>query len=121
MKRCAAGICLVAGVFIIGVKSLCGCNGPATKAKANIGTLQALLSIYHQKVHAFPTEKEGLHALLNAGITEEEGLLTDPWGEPVRYRLPGFRSGDFFDLYSKGPDKIDGTPDDVGNWEEPAK
>ena len=25
-----------------------------------------------------------------------------------------------YDLYSKGPDKVDGNEDDIGNWDAPA-
>jgi hypothetical protein len=32
--------------------------------------------------------------------------------------VPGVRSGDKFDVYSTGRDEMDGTNDDIGNWEE---
>ena len=95
--------------------------GSATKAKAGIGTLQALLMQYSVKFSGYPSEEEGLRALLISGITDDESLLTDLWGEPVRYRVPGVRSGDKFDVYSTGRDEIDGTDDDIGNWEEVSK
>ncbi len=41
--------------------------------------------------------------------------LKDPWGEPYQYRCPG-ADGRAFDLWSKGPDKEDGTDDDITSW-----
>ena len=43
--------------------------------------------------------------------------LMDPWGEFYQYRNPGTKNPNMFDVYSKGPDKTEGTPDDVGNWQ----
>ena len=40
----------------------------------------------------------------------------DPWGEPYQYRFPGVKNKGSFDLFSKGPDKLEGTEDDIGNW-----
>lgn len=39
----------------------------------------------------------------------------DPWGNPYRYRYPSTHGIDF-DLYSLGPDGVEGN-DDVANWE----
>jgi len=43
-------------------------------------------------------------------------LLTDPWGNHYHIRSPGFHNESSYDLWSLGPDKIDGTVDDIGNW-----
>ena len=43
-------------------------------------------------------------------------LPLDPWQEPYAYRYPGVKNKDSYDLFSKGPDKTEGTADDVGNW-----
>ena len=40
----------------------------------------------------------------------------DPWGEPYQYRSPGTHNKTGYDLFSKGPDKTEGTEDDIGNW-----
>ena len=43
-------------------------------------------------------------------------LLTDPWRTPYHYRFPGLHNPTTYDLWSSGPDKLSGTPDDIGNW-----
>jgi general secretion pathway protein G len=41
----------------------------------------------------------------------------DPWGNPIQYTFPGSKNGaEDPDIWSMGPDKQSGTPDDVGNW-----
>jgi hypothetical protein len=40
----------------------------------------------------------------------------DPWGTTYRYRSPGVHHPDAYDIWTAGPDKIDGTTDDEGNW-----
>ena len=40
----------------------------------------------------------------------------DPWGEAYQYRSPGTHNKSGYDLFSKGPDKTEGTEDDIGNW-----
>jgi general secretion pathway protein G len=76
------------------------------------------LQQYKVKFHRLPSEAEGLQALVEAGLTEDDSLFEDPWGNDVRYRVPGSRSGDMFDVYSVGHDGIDGNGDDIGNWED---
>jgi general secretion pathway protein G len=83
---------------------------------------------YKMDMGDYPSTAEGLNALLvapsNAGdrwhgpyaeITGNQ-LPLDPFGEPYQYRYPGTHNKGSYDLYSKGPDKIDGTADDIGNW-----
>jgi general secretion pathway protein G len=36
------------------------------------------------------------------------------------YPSPGAKNKGSYDLYSKGPDKVDGNEDDIGNWDAPA-
>ena len=57
--------------------------------------------------------------------------LKDPWGEDYQYAFPSkhqletsadhsfdTRVADTFDLWSKGPDRQDGTEDDIINWQK---
>jgi general secretion pathway protein G len=72
----------------------------------------------------YPSTGDGLGALLaapaNAGDRWRgpyaDKVQPDPWGEPYQYRYPGTHNKGGYDLYSKGPDKTEGTADDIGNW-----
>jgi general secretion pathway protein G len=91
-------------------------------------TMKTPLTAYRISVGDYPSTEEGLQALLvapegkadrwhgpYADVTGGKFPL-DPWGEPYQYRCPGVHNKDGYDLWSKGPDKIDGTDDDIGNW-----
>jgi general secretion pathway protein G len=93
-------------------------------AKAQISMFETALQNYEGDVHSFPTnEQGGLQAL----ITRPEGvddwntngyikdIPLDPWKNPYQYKFPGDKGGPY-DIWSFGPDKQDGTEDDVGNW-----
>lgn len=41
--------------------------------------------------------------------------LSDPWGRPYQYRVPSTRKKKAFDLWSLGPDGINGSADDILN------
>jgi general secretion pathway protein G len=89
-------------------------------------SMQAPLFTYRMHMGDYPTTAEGLQALITAPASKTERwrgpylqdskLPTDPWGEPYQYRYPGVKNKDRYDLWSKGPDKTDGTEDDIGNW-----
>jgi len=40
----------------------------------------------------------------------------DPWGQEYKFAAPGTRMPNGYDVWSSGPDRADGTADDVGNW-----
>ena len=75
-----------------------------------------------------PTTEQGLSALISAPsdlanpgawsgpYIEARATSRDPWGNEYRYVSPGPRSGGEFDIWSFGPDGIDGTDDDIGSW-----
>jgi general secretion pathway protein G len=86
------------------------------------------LFTYQMSVHEYPSTADGLNALLTApsgkgaawrGPYIETGKLLDPWNEPYQYAYPAVKSKSPYDVWSKGPDKISGTEDDIGNWDPP--
>lgn len=52
------------------------------------------------------------------GRLVKDGLLMDPWGSPMYYEYPGQKNNmeNGYDLWSAGPDKEEGTKDDINNW-----
>lgn len=91
-------------------------------------SMKAPLFTYKMQTGDFPTSEEGLQALLVAPANKADRwqgpylevnagkLPLDPWGEPYMYRFPGTHNKSGYDLWSKGPDKVDGNDDDIGNW-----
>jgi general secretion pathway protein G len=90
-------------------------------------SMKTPLTAYRLSVGDYPSTEQGLQALATAPentpgwrgpyIDSPGGKIPlDPWGEPYQYRYPGVHNKDGYDLWSKGPDKTDGTDDDIGNW-----
>ena len=93
-------------------------------AKADIATIDMALSAFQIDVGRFPTNEEGLRALVeqpaNANGWREpylsRGVPKDPWEMPYVYRYPGQHNTYGYDLFSYGPDKQEGGGDDIDNW-----
>jgi general secretion pathway protein G len=94
-------------------------------------TLKGSLQTYSIDNGGYPSTADGLSGLMTKpasassskwrGPYVEEGSEwppRDPWGELYQYRFPGQKAKPY-DLWSKGPDKTDGTADDIGNWPDP--
>ena len=92
------------------------------------GPISQALQMYRLGVQGYPTTDEGLRALSQKPDSldesqkwrgpsiEDPNTLTDPWGKnEYQYRSPGEYNEDY-DLWSMGPDKEDGTEDDITNW-----
>ena len=48
----------------------------------------------------------------------DRGNAKDPWGKDFTFRCPGTNDTDNADISSAGPDKQEGTPDDIRSWEQ---
>ena len=95
-------------------------------AKAQIEMLMASLDAYRLDVGSYPSQQEGLEALVrNPGHDEWSGpylakgsVPEDPWKRPYIYQNPG-QHGEV-DLYSLGNDNKpggSGEDADVNSWE----
>jgi len=76
------------------------------KAKVDIDLLETALKMYHLDMHTYPTTDQGLEALRQP---PSDLPNPDKWG-PDPYLEKDY------DLWSLGPDGIDGTEDDISNW-----
>jgi general secretion pathway protein G len=92
--------------------------------KTSISNLGGAINNFEVENGRFPTSDEGLQALLQApnGLATWHGPyidptgLKDPWDQPFHYTCPGTHNPNGFDLFSSGPDKQEGTSDDITNW-----
>ena len=96
-------------------------------AKSQIGLFETPLETYHLDLNAYPAANQGLEALRSppadlsdpgkwAGPYLNKDIPLDPWGHTYQYASPGKYNTDTYDVWSMGPDGIDGTDDDIGNW-----
>jgi len=86
----------------------------------DLATIAMALQRFEIDAERFPTNEEGLNALLvrPANTSNWNGPYfikrpIDPWGNPYQYRTPGTGENKDFDLWSMGPDGKSGTEDDI--------
>jgi general secretion pathway protein G len=95
---------LLATIVIINVMPAAD-RAAATKARADIATLEQSLDLYKLDNQRYPTTEEGLEALVSGEYIRR--LPNDPWSNPYRYAAPG-RSGQPFTVASWGADGREG-------------
>jgi general secretion pathway protein G len=97
-------------------------------AKIEIQTLSNALDLFRLDMQRYPTQQEGLQALVEpppgasadqwrGPYLKQRKLPLDPWRRPYIYRSPG-EHGDY-DLYTLGADNAPGgtgEDQDVTNW-----
>lgn len=95
-------------------------------AKIQIERLSSVLDLYRLEVGRYPTQEEGLEALVerpsdadawNGPYVKKADALTDPWRRPYIYQMPG-EHGDY-DMSSLGADGQEGgegEDKDVTSW-----
>ena len=128
-------------VFIIGLLSsvvlfnVLGARSDAQvkTASVNISALSQALEQYALDAYDYPTERQGLQALVErpddlpdgasyrtGGYLQKGSIPLDPWGREYVYERPGDKSGRPYDLYSLGADGQEGGEEldaDIGNWD----
>lgn len=116
-------LALLVGVVLTNVEGLFS-GGQEKVAKIFVAeTARTGLAAYRLDTGNYPSPGQGLDALVNkpSGADDWRGpyldaIPDDPWGNPYRYQFPGTRSNKGYDVWSVGPDRTDGTADDIGNW-----
>jgi general secretion pathway protein G len=95
-------------------------------AAVQVKNVDAALKLLRLDAGRYPSAQEGLQALVTqpAGMADWHGpylpnaaALTDPWGNPYRYAVPG-KHGEV-DVYTLGSDNAEGgsgEAKDHGNW-----
>jgi general secretion pathway protein G len=97
------------------------------EADINLNIANAL-KLYELDNGNFPSTEQGLDALLSEPSSDPKPLNwhgpylerepIDPWNNRYQYKYPGTNNPNGYDLYSIGKDGIEGTDDDVGNWQK---
>jgi general secretion pathway protein G len=98
-----------------------------TAAKSDIGTIMQSLKIYRLDNQRYPSNEQGLKALVTKPEVEPmpknwkqylEKLPKDPWGNDYQYLSPGIHGE--IDVFSYGGDNAPGGADqdaDIGSWQ----
>ncbi len=96
---------------------------------AQMQQIEAALKNFRFDFDRYPTDQEGLAVLWNKETLDQEApqdkwkkyvekpIATDGWGQPWGYRQASEHGDEStYDLWSNGPDKEEGTEDDITSW-----
>jgi general secretion pathway protein G len=130
--RCRRGFTLMEILLVLAILVILGAlvgvaftkiqrNAYIDAAKAQIANLESCVKTYQIDVGRYPAGESGLESLLTPPSDVAEGkwrgpyidatqLPLDPWGNPYNYEL---FNEDQFEITSNGPDRQQGTGDDV--------
>ncbi|MCF7854553.1 MAG: type II secretion system major pseudopilin GspG [Candidatus Pacebacteria bacterium] len=124
-------VVIIAALAAMVVPRLTGRSEQARIAVATAdieGNIATALKLYELDNGTFPTTDQGLQALLEEPTSEPAPLdwrgpylekkPVDPWGHRYEYRYPGTNNPNGYDLFSVGRDGVEGTDDDIGNWDD---
>ncbi len=105
---------LLATVVIINVMPATN-RAATTKARADIATLEQAVDMYRLDHLRYPTEQEGLQALVAGNYIRR--LPADPWRNPYSYSAPGPDGRDFriASLGADGREGGSGEDEDISN------
>jgi general secretion pathway protein G len=98
-------------------------------ARTDMNSLRNGLDLFRLDFDRYPSDEEGLKVLWDkTALTDEAGqtkwkeylrepMATDRWGTAWGYRQVSEHGDETkFDLWSFGPDKQEGTDDDITSW-----
>jgi general secretion pathway protein G len=82
-------------------------------AKTQVCNLKQAVQQYFVQYNKYPSNSEGLEALITSQIWGNKKLPVDPWGNPYAYRFPGQDDPTQPDIYSLGADGKEGGTDEL--------
>jgi general secretion pathway protein G len=83
-------------------------------AQQMVATVAQAVDLYSTQ-HNDPCPSGGLAGLVSEKLLKKHPK--DPWGQELLFTCPGTNNPDGADVVSKGPDKQEGTTDDIRSWE----
>jgi general secretion pathway protein G len=118
-------IALILGSVAVMVQGIEG-NAQQVTTSSKIKGLETALTSYKLAAFSYPTQQQGLAALVTRPTIEPKprrwtqvakpDSIIDPWGHPLIYRNPGKHNAGGYDVFSLGADGLENTEDDIGNW-----
>ncbi len=83
-------------------------EGRVGVARTQVCNLVKALGHYRVRKGNYPSNSEGLQALVSSGIWSKRKMPKDPWGKPYVYRQRSATNPDQPDVYSLGADGKEG-------------
>lgn len=107
---------LVATMFTMNVMSRMA-KAKIKTTKTQIKAVEQVLEQYYLDEGKYPSTEEGLASLGEGDYFKGNKIPKDAWSQDYTYMSPG-PDGEDFVIISKGPDKKEGTDDDISSAAE---
>ncbi len=117
------GILMTVAVVKLGGKTK---QAQIAATQADVKAFSQAVALFEMDCGSYPSTDLGLQALVvqppnctnwKGPYIESGKIKDDPWGHKYMYKCPGEKLPHSYDLYSLGPDGVEGTDDDIGNWQ----
>jgi len=102
-------------------------DAKVTAARTDVNNLMQALKLYKLDNQRFPTNEQGLEALVRKPSTGPaptqwkpylDKLPNDPWGRPYQFMNPGIKGEiDIFSFGADGQPGGEGQNADIGSWQ----
>ena len=124
LARSQAGMTLIEIMVVVAIIGLLmGAVGVVAFSrfrKAQVSTTKQVIKNLETAVQTYMMDNNGdcpkdLDTLYEQKIVNKKPR--DAWGQPLIFKCPGDKNKETADIASKGPDKREGTEDDLKNWE----
>ena len=119
-------IAMILGGAIFAMRGI-GDAAKLRQVESDFKSFESALAMYKLNAGSFPTTQQGLKALQDKPsstpvprrwVQVMSKLPPDPWGAEYGYRFPGKKRANDFEMFSKGPDGQEGTPDDLSSQDD---
>ena len=119
-------IAMILGGAIFAMRGI-GDAAKLRQVESDFKSFESALAMYKLNAGSYPSTQQGLMALQNKPsstpvprrwVQVMSKIPNDPWGAPYGYRFPGKKRASEFEMFSKGPDGLEGNDDDLSNQDD---
>jgi general secretion pathway protein G len=119
-------IAMILGGAIFSMRNI-GELAKISQCEADFKSIDTNLLAYKLLSGTYPTTQQGLQALVSKPSSTPvprrwsqgfDKVPLDPWKNEYGYRFPGKKTASQPEIFTKGPDGIENTPDDLGSQDK---
>ena len=108
---------LIASVVVVGVMNSFE-RARISASRLKVGQILQALDMYRANEGDYPSQSEGLRVVANPptggpSYFKDKNIPKDEWGQEFVYFYPARNGGSGPEVISKGPDRNEGTDDDI--------
>ena len=124
-RRFDAGFSLLEVMIVLAIIAAIGSGVGVfvfrTYTRAQVKIAKERIKEINQGVTTYMVDSNSCPKSLEELVSQKyvaRGVAKDPWGKDYILRCPGTNDPEGADIVSSGPDKAEGTADDIKSWEQ---